>query len=208
MNLFHIQSTLQEVDWTASFLENNFIGIGWPATGDLEHEPAEEWKAQLVQRYRIGKAELRDVLDTLHTFVYVMQDGDYVLINDDQWAYVGDLGDYFYDDSNGTGEEYICHRRGVTWLGRIPLAELSDKVLALVSHYSIIAKFEHPISQAQLEPWVSITSETTEGDNDSSVRVDEGTIQEALNVLKKALHSEEEDLRIRAAAAILQYAKS
>ncbi|SLK09740.1 MULTISPECIES: hypothetical protein [unclassified Paenibacillus] len=208
MNLFHIQSTLQEIDWTTSFLENNFIGIGWPATGDLEHEPTEEWKAQLVQRYRIGKAELRDVLDTLHTFVYIMQDGDYVLINDDEWTYVGDLGDYFYDDSNGTGEEYICHRRGVTWLGRIPLAELSDKVLSLVSHYSIIAKFEHPISQAQLEPWVSITSETNEGNNDSSVRVDEGTIQEALNVLKKALHSEEEDLRIRAAAAILQYAKS
>ncbi|MFE6074009.1 hypothetical protein ACFVQB_05945 [Paenibacillus sp. NPDC057886] len=204
MNLFHIQSTLQEINWTTSFLQNNFIGIGWPATGDLEHEPAEEWKEQLVRRYRIGKMELSDVLDTLHTFVYVMQDGDYVLINDDEWAYVGDVGDYFYDDSNGTGEEYICHRRGVTWLGRIPLAELNVKVLALISHYSHIAKFEHPISQAQLEPWVSSTSAKTEG----AVRVDEGTIQEALNVLIKALQSEEEDLRIRAAAAILQYAKS
>lgn len=208
MNLFHIQAKLQEIDWTKSFLENNFIGIGWPATGDLEHEPAEEWTEQLVQHYRIGKTELRDVLDTLHTFVYVMQDGDYVLIKDHEWAYVGDLGDYFYDDSNGTGEEYICHRRGVTWLGRIPLAELNDKVLALVSHHSIIAKFEYPISQSQLEPWVSISSAKTEGDNHSSVRVDEATIQEALHVLKKALHSEEEGLRIRAAAAILQYVKS
>jgi hypothetical protein len=208
MNLFHIQSTLQEIDWTALFLENNFIGIGWPATGDLENEPAAEWTEQLVQRYRIGKTELSDVLDTLHTFVYIMQDGDYVLINDDEWAYVGDMGDYFYDDSNGTGEEYICHRRGVTWLGRIPLAELNDKVLELVSHYSIIAKFEHPISRAQLEPWVSITSATTEEDKYSSVRVDEGTIQEALNVLKNALQSEKEDLRIQAATAILQFAKS
>ncbi|MFB8374317.1 hypothetical protein ACWIE6_17960 [Paenibacillus taichungensis] len=208
MNLFHIQATLQETDWTASFLENNFIGIGWPATGDLEHEPTEEWKDQLVQRYKIGKTELSDALDTIHTFVYVMQDGDYVLIKDDEWAYVGDMGDYFYDDSHGTGEEYICHRRGVTWLGRIPLTELNDKVLELLIHYSIIAKFEHPISQAQLEPWVSITSVTNEGENHSSVRVDEGTIQEALNVLKKSLHSEQEDLRIRAAAAILQYAKS
>ncbi|MDK8191178.1 hypothetical protein QP794_13880 [Paenibacillus sp. UMB7766-LJ446] len=208
MNLFHIQSVLQEINWNASFLENNFIGIGWPATGDLEHEPAEEWKEQLVQHYRIGETELSDVLETLHTFVSIMQDGDYVLVNDDEWAYVGDLGDYFYDDSNGTGEEYICHRRGVTWLGRLPLSELNDKVLALVSHDSIIAKFEHAITQAQLDPWISIPSTTTGEENHSSVRVGEDTIQEALYVLKKALQSEEEDLRIRAATAILQYAKA
>ncbi|UPK46929.1 hypothetical protein [Paenibacillus pabuli] len=208
MNLFHIQSTLQGIDWTSSFLENNFIGIGWPATGDLEHGSAEEWKEQLVQRYRLGETELSDVMDTLYTFVYIMQDGDYVLVSDKDWTYVGDMGDYFYDDSNGTEGESICHRRGVTWLGRIPLAELNDKVLALVSHDSIIAKFEHPIAQAKLEPWVSITSSTTTGDNHSSARVDEGTVQEALNVLKKALQSEEADLRIRAAVAILQYAKS
>ncbi|QOS78992.1 hypothetical protein JNUCC31_30725 [Paenibacillus sp. JNUCC31] len=208
MNLFHIQSTLRGINWTASFLENNFIGIAWPGIGDLEHEPPEEWKHQLIQRYGIGEMELTQVLETLHMFVYIMQDGDYVLVDDAEWTYVGDLGDYFYDDSNGTGEESLCHRRGVTWLGRIPLMELNDKVQALRNQHSIIAKFEHPISQAQLDPWLSVNSETTKEDSHSSVRVDEDTVKEALDVLKEALHSEEADLRVRAAAAILQYAKS
>ncbi|MGC5772156.1 hypothetical protein [Paenibacillus pabuli] len=209
MNLFHIQSTLQGINWTTSFLENNFIGIAWAGIGDLEREPPEEWKQQLIQRYGIGEAELTQVLETLHTFVYIMQDGDYVLVDDDEWTYVGDLGDYFYDDSNGTRAETICHRRGVTWLGRIPLMELNDKVRALRSHHSIIAKFEHPISQAQLDPWLSVTRMKTDKEGSHfAVRVDEGTMKEALEVLKEALHSEDADLRVRAAAAILQYAKS
>ncbi|MGF9696201.1 hypothetical protein [Paenibacillus sp. MABNR03] len=207
MNLYHIQSTLHGVDRTTSFLENNFIGIVWPATGDLEQMSSEEWREQLVQRYALNEMELNRTMDTLHTFVNIMQDGDFILIDDDEWVYVGDVGDYFYDDSSGTGEDLICHRRGVTWLGRIPLTAINDKVRALLNDSSIVVKFDHPLSQAQLDPWLSIAPKTEMSVQDT-VRVDERIIQQALDVLKEALQSEDADLRIRAATAILQYVKS
>lgn len=39
MNLYHIQSNLQGVNRIASFLEDNYIGIAWSGTGDLEQTP-------------------------------------------------------------------------------------------------------------------------------------------------------------------------
>lgn len=205
MNLFYIQSTVHGTDRTADFLEDNFIGIDWPATGDLEQLPAEEWKEQIRQHYAIPESELSGVIATLQTFVNIMQDGDHVLIYDDEWVYVGDVGDYFYDDSVSTGEDSICHRRGVTWLGRIPRTEINDKVRDLISNAPIISIFEYPLSQAQLDPWISRTE--TETAVQQSVGVDDRAVQEALDVLKNALQSEDEELRIRAATAILQYAK-
>lgn len=206
MNLYQIQSTVHGINRVTSFLEDNYIGIAWSGAGDLEQTPPELWKEQLVQHYSLDEAELASTLATLHMFGNLMQDGDYVLISDDEWTYVGDIGDYYYDDSAGTENDLICHRRGVTWLGRIPLAELNGKVQALQNDSAILAKFEYPISQAQLDRGlaVSITAEAT---NSLSTGVDEATIQIALQVLREALHSEEEELRIRAATAILEYAK-
>lgn len=206
MNLFHIQSIIHGTDRTAAFLVDNFIGIDWPATGDLEQLPTEEWREQIVQHYAISESEMSGVIGTLQVFVNIIQDGDHVLIHDDEWVYVGDVGDYFYDDSVSIEEDSICHRRGVTWLGRMPLTEINDKVRALISNASIISTFEYPLSQAQLEPWISRNPET-ETAVQHSVGVDDGTVQEALDVLRKALQSEDEELRIRAATAILQYAK-
>ncbi len=206
MNLYHIQSNVHGINRVASFLEDNYIGIAWSGTGDLEQTPPELWKEQLVQHASLDEAELARALGTLHMFANLMQDGDYVLISDDEWTYVGDIGDYYYDDSTGTEEDLICHRRGVTWLGRIPLAELNDKVQALLKDSSTLVKFEYPISQAQLDRGlaVGIAAEAT---HTLSAGIDEATIQAAIHVLKEALHSEEEELRIRAATAILQYAK-
>ncbi|MGN7412845.1 hypothetical protein [Paenibacillus sp. SAF-068] len=206
MNLYHIQSNVHGINRVVSFLEDNYIGIAWSGTGDLEQTPPELWKEQLVEHYDLDETELARSLATLHMFANLMQDGDYVLISDDEWTYVGDIGDYYYDDSAGTEEDLICHRRGVTWLGRIPLAELNDKVQALQSDSSILAKFEYPISHAQLDRGLAI-SVASEAANVPTTVVDEATIQTALHVLREALHSEEEELRIRAATAILQFAK-
>ncbi|WP_339302520.1 hypothetical protein [Paenibacillus sp. FSL R5-0519] len=206
MNLYHIQSTVHGINRVASFMEENYIGTAWSGTGDLEQTPPELWKEQLVQHASLDEAELARALGTLHMFANLMQDGDYVLISDDEWTYVGDIGDYYYDDSAGTEEDLICHRRGVTWLGRIPLAELNDKVQSLLKDSSILAKFEHPVSQAQLDRGLAIGI-AVEATHTLSTAIDEATIQAAIHVLKEALHSEEEELRIRAATAILQYAK-
>src|SRR5689334_7264760 len=97
MNLFYIQSTIHGMSYATSFLEDNFIGMTWTGTGDLEEMSTEEWKERLREHYRLEETELEHVIRDLHTFVHIMQDGDYVVIKDDEWAYVGDLGDYYYD---------------------------------------------------------------------------------------------------------------
>ncbi|MGF6354814.1 hypothetical protein ABIE27_002728 [Paenibacillus sp. 4624] len=206
MNLYYIQTILQGFNRTTSFLEDNFIGIPWSGLGNLELTPPEQWKEQLAKRYSLGETELTHTLATLHMFANLMQDGDYVLIRDEEWTYVGDIGDYYYDDSLGAEDELICHRRGITWLGRIPYAELNDKVQALWNTPSILVKFEHPVSEAQLDRALAVSA-AAETSNTLTANVDEALIQAALQVLKEALESEEEVLRVRAATAILQYAK-
>ncbi|WP_128102095.1 hypothetical protein [Paenibacillus sp. DCT19] len=211
MNLFYIQSTIRGMSYVASFLEDNFIGLTWPGTGDLGEMSPEEWKEQLREHYRLEETELAHVIKDFHTFVHTMQDGDYVVMKDDEWAYVGDLGDYYYDDSLGTEEDLICHRRGVTWLGRIPLEDLNDKVQAFIHQPATLAQFEHPISQAQLDRHLADINEAPEGvqaSNSPSNKVDKATIEAALHVLRQALDSEDINIRVRAAEAILQYARS
>ena len=211
MNLFYIQSTIHGMSYATSFLEDNFIGMTWPGIGDLEEISTEEWKGRLREHYRLEETELEHVIRDLHTFVHIMQDGDYVVIKDDEWAYVGDLGDYYYDDSIGTEEDFICHRRGVTWLGRIPLEDLNDKVQALIHQTGTLTQFEHPVSQAQLDRYLKGVNEPAEGvqaSNSPSNKVDKATIEAALHVLRQALDSEDINIRVRAAEAILQYARS
>lgn len=211
MNLFYIQSTIHGMSYVTSFLEDNFIGMTWPGTGDLEELSTEEWKERLREHYRLEETELSHVIKDLYTFVHTMQDGDYILIKDDEWAYVGDLGDYYYDDSIGTEEDFICHRRGVTWLGRIPLEDLNDKVQALIHQPATLAQFEHPISHAHLDRYLKGVNEPAEGvqaSNSPSNKVDKATIEAALHVLRQALDSEDINIRVRAAEAILQYARS
>ncbi|MDQ0171478.1 hypothetical protein [Paenibacillus tundrae] len=211
MNLFYIQSTIREMSYVASFLENNFIGMTWPGTGDLEETSPEEWKERLRGHYKLEDTELAGVMKDLHAFVHTMQDGDYVIIKDEEWAYVGDLGDYYYDDSLGVEEDFICHRRGVTWLGRMPLEDLNDKVQALIHQTATLTQFEHPVSQAQLDRYVTGVNEPTEeaeGKNSTTYKVDKATIEASLHVMRQALDSEDINIRIRAAEAILQYARS
>ncbi|MEY8745546.1 hypothetical protein [Paenibacillus tundrae] len=211
MNLFYIQSSIRGISYVASFLEDNFIGMTWPGTGNLEEMSPEEWNERLRGHYKLEETELAGVMKDFDAFVHTMQDGDYVVIKDDEWAYVGDLGDYYYDDSLGIEEDFICHRRGVTWLGRIPLEDLNDKVQALIHQTGTLAKFEHPVSQAQLDRYLTGMNEPTEGTEGKSspaTKVDKATIDAALHVMRQALDSEDINIRVRAAEAILQYARS
>ncbi|WP_305025161.1 hypothetical protein [Paenibacillus lacisoli] len=194
------------IDRMNSFLEDNYIGLAWPAIGDLEYTAPNDFAQRFMQSYDMGHNEAADIIESLHMFVRIMQDGDFVLIKDDRGVVVGDLGDYYYDDSAGNREDMICHRRGVTWLGRIPLEELNDKVRAFLNQPELLARFDYPFHEAQLDRWFSQASapEQTTG---QSVRVDAATVEEALHVLRQALRSDDPDHRIRAAAAILEYAK-
>ncbi|WP_111268878.1 hypothetical protein [Paenibacillus silvae] len=222
MNLFYIQSTADGVNKVKSYLEDNYIGIPWSVLGDLEQASMESIVEQLEQRYNLAGGELNDAVETVHTFVNLIEDGDYVVMKDEEWMYIGDVGDYYYDDSIGTSDDLICHRRGVTWLGRVPLEEINEHMQSLLSEPKFIAQFMLPVTQAQLDQALRGTegaagtalTETTELSpvntvtGNISARVEQTTINNALEILERALQSENEQIRVHAAAAILQYAKS
>lgn len=90
-------------------------------------------------RYGLAGDERSEGAQTIKLFADVMNDGDYVVMKDEDWMYVGDLGDYYYDDSIGTSDDFICHRRGVTWLGRVPLEDINEHMQNLLQEPNGVA---------------------------------------------------------------------
>ncbi|BBH22970.1 hypothetical protein Back11_43150 [Paenibacillus baekrokdamisoli] len=212
MNLFQMRLDSHGVKRMAEFLKNNFVGMDWPGIGDLENVSKDELKKRLAYINYVEGQELLDQLEEVSTFVHVMQDGDYLLVTDKDAVHLGDLGDYYYLDRFNTEEDEeaaaanLCHRRGVTWIKSLLREELHAELQQFLIHPVAVAKFERSISQEQLERWMSKSNESKQ-EAGSPMCVDAQTIEEALDILRKAMRSEDVDRRERAAIAILQYAK-
>lgn len=206
MNLYQMKSNPYGIEQISTFLEDNFVSIGLQGIGDLENIEERQVRERLEAACGSKDQELRNQLEMVNLFVHTMQDGDYVLVVDKDLVHLGDLGDYFYDELSDTLDNGLCHRRGVTWLTRIPLAELNTEVQELIAQTVMISQFKYPLARAQLNQWSSnlLVSERVTA---KSVQLDEETIAEAIEILKKALHSDDEERRERAAIAILQYVK-
>lgn len=221
VKLFYIQSIVDGVSKVKSFLEDNYVGIPWSALGDLEQVSLEEITELLKHRYGLVDDKLSEILEAASLFADGINDGDYVVIKDEDWMYVGDIGDYYYDDSVGTSDDLICHRRGVTWLGQVPLEEINEHMQSLLNEPKFVAPFQLPVTKARLDQvlrWKNDATGSGQAEPSEhaartalfdikSMQVDQATIEEALAVLKEALHSKDEQVRVTAATSILQYAK-
>lgn len=209
MNLFQLKSNPYGVEQIEDFLENNFVSIELRGIGSLENVDTDQIRKRLLEQTYLYKDEDHTTqLEEVNLFVHTMQDGDYVLVADQDIVHLGDLGDYFYDELSDTLEKGMCHRRGVTWLTRIPRSELNTDVQELLAQPDRVSRFKYPTSRAQLDTWGSnlLLSEKSNS-NAASVQVDGKTIEAALEILKKALLSDDVERQERAAIAILQYAK-
>ncbi|SFK96987.1 hypothetical protein SAMN03159341_102452 [Paenibacillus sp. 1_12] len=208
MKLFQVKSNPWGIDRMALFLKDNFISISCPGIGDLEHLSAPE--QQLVLACETPDSNVTDQLNEISCFVQMMQDGDYVLVAHDQEVYLGDVGDYYYVEQHDSIKEGMCHRRGVTWLNRIPRSELNKEVQALLNHREAISPYEQAIGTAGLDRWLPNHLRMAENTNANvpvqRISVDEDTLEQALGVLKEALCCDDPERRERAAIAILQYA--
>ncbi|WP_025690190.1 hypothetical protein [Paenibacillus zanthoxyli] len=208
MKLYQMSSRPNGTDRLASFLKDNFVCIGWPGIGDLEHTGSEELRERFAAVYGNELADADAAMAGVELFVYGMEDGDYVLVaaEDGGYVYLGDLGDYFYDERYDNEQDGMCHRRGVTWLSRIPRNELSPALREWLNEGAAVSVYPLPAEEAGLDRWLNPTTEP-QISRTERVRVDNKTIEEALEVLKSALRSEDPERRERAAAAILGYAR-
>ncbi|KGE16576.1 hypothetical protein PWYN_17830 [Paenibacillus wynnii] len=206
MNLYQMKADPYGVEHISKFLDDNFVSIELRGVGNMENLDEAEVMERLVNAYGSNSEFLMNRLEAVKLFVHSMQDGDYILFADEDTVHLGDLGDYFYDEWSDTPDNGLCHRRGVTWLTRIPRAELNIEVQELLAQPQMITQFQHPIARAQLDQWSSNLLGNP-SDSRTTVHVDDKTISEALEILKKALHSDDFERRERAAIAILKYVK-
>ncbi|WP_340022996.1 hypothetical protein MHI24_28840 [Paenibacillus sp. FSL K6-1096] len=207
MSLYGVNLELLGSGLLKPFLEDNYICAGYPGLGDLENAGREEIGRRLRAAGYQGQA-LDEAEASLDTFVNVMQDGDYVLIADEEWVYLGDLGDYFYDDLHDGIGDGTAHRRGVTWLKSIPRDAVNLSVKELLAADRRVTAYPGVLPAARIELWLGDDSAGSgELAGASPVQVDEATIAKALAVLKAALDSADAERQERAAVAILQYAK-
>lgn len=133
MKLFQMGSKPLGIERITTFLQDNYVSIGYPGIGDLENVSTEELRDRLIRTYRYSEPELTEHLQAIHLFVHTMQDGDYVLVSDGDWVHLGDLGDYFYNELFDTPDNGTCHRRGVTWLKSLPMTDLNAGVKEFLS---------------------------------------------------------------------------
>jgi len=196
MHIFQIKPDLQGVGLTKEFLRENYVGMAWPDIGNMEDLSREQVTDSLEQAE--GLARLGEMI----MFAHQMQDGDYLLMQDEEKVHLGDLGDYYYLQAAGAAEVNLNHRRGVTWLKSLEREELNLELQQFLLRPDPVAQFERSFSREQFEAWVFQSDEGPE-----RVRVDSRTIQQALDILQEAMQSEDADRRERAAIAILHYAK-
>lgn len=227
MNLFRLSPLVRGKDRMEDFLKDCFVSIGYPGIGDLEAADAAEVSNRLRAVYGYEGSELRRRLEEIATFVSGMADGDYVLVPSRSSVWLGDLGDYYYRDDYDTPEEATCHRRGVTWLGVLPAQALSPPLRGFVlgaendGEERAVASLPLSAQSAGLDAFAAQTpggllpglpSALPASGPDGRLaertsRVDAETLREAVAVLQEALRGDDPQLRVRAAEALLRYAK-
>lgn len=202
MNIFQIKTQPEGIERVSSFIKESFICIGYSELDDLTNKDKDEIREEIREKYNCDGSKLGNHLGNVNAFVNTMKNGDIVLITENDWVYIGRVGDYKYDSSNN--EWGTFHRRSVQWICKTLKHQLNEYVRELLRNRSIITKFKHPVDIAELDELLS------KGNNDLSnntCNVDEDIVEKALNVLINALDSDNEEIRVRSAIGLLKYSK-
>ncbi|MHA6481004.1 hypothetical protein ACX1C1_03670 [Paenibacillus sp. strain BS8-2] len=212
MRLFQMKAETNGRNRMDDFLEHNYVCAGPADIGDVELCEEAELHSRLTHVAR-DERQLAEMYTEMRLFVHVIQDGDYVVIMDNDNVHLGDIGDYYYVEAFDSNEEGSCHRRGVTWLMTVPAAGISNEIRALLNEGESLSFFGRPISQAEIRLELGADYATGGGAEASSEQAyssplpDAGMIAEALSILHAAMRSDDPERRERAAIAVLDYAK-
>lgn len=207
MQLFQMKDDSNGTRLMEIYLEENYVSFGWKEFKSLSNISEAEFRSKallLLNDIDGMKEEWIQQIEEIHTFVYRIQDGDYIIMESDGFVHIGDLGDYFYVDGISNKEVNTAHRRGVTWLKSVPIELISEELQTFVSQQSNISILDRLVSPELLESWLD---DKKDNGYAKANLVDEQTIEQALTILKNAMHSDDFERRERAAIAILQYAK-
>lgn len=200
MNIFQIKTQPHGIERKEFFLNEGFVSIGYPNIGDLTNVDKDDIRERLHQEYGWESSQLGNHLGVVNAFVHTMEEGDIVLIVDNEWVHIGELGKYKYEEQYES--EGMCHRRYVKWIDKVEKYKLNEHVKELLRNRSIVTKFKHPYDVADLESVLNRNVSLT-----ANINIDEDIANKAIETLKNALNSEDEEIRVRAAIGILNYLK-
>lgn len=110
------------IDRTKEFLNKDIIAIGWARTGDLTSVESKDTLAKkIIAAYPEGNYDSKQVLSgevgQVFRFLVELQEGDYVIFVDESGGvHIGEVHNYFFDQSAASDDKGYAHQRRVTWL--------------------------------------------------------------------------------------------
>ena len=196
MNIFHIKTRPNGVEMVQDFVDKSFICIGYSNIGDLTNNDKEEIMYKLESNYGYIDSQLKYHTRVVNMFVNTIKKGDVILILEGDIVHIGIVGGYEYiceTEIVGT-----CHVRPVYWVKKIEKDKLNNYVNEFLRSRNPITKFPHPFDISELGTLIG---------SPALIEEREYLRNEALKVVKKALKSDNEKIRLQAALAILNFCK-
>lgn len=204
MNIFQIKTKPHGIERFQEFIKEGFVCIGWPGIGDLQDASKDEIRDRLAKKYGHTGHKLGNALGQVNTFVNTMKNGDIVLITEKDWAYIGTVGEYLYENKYDNQDDGMCHRRNVEWTDKIPFRDLPSSLQRLVSNRNTICQFPDPVEESGID---EILGKQPLMNKNDTVKLD-NLFSEALAVLEEELKSEDPDRRLKAATELIRLKNS
>lgn len=181
-----------------SFLEENFVCIGYPKLGDLTNTDKDALRDMLTKNYPYTGGRLRVHLSTVNSFVNTMNSGDFVLVKEGDFVHVGKVGEYYYDPQYVS--EGMCHRRNVVWVAKFKKQDLRIDVLSLINNMNTLSRLKDIV----FDEYDLLENKPNEN---IDIETKDELITKSVKILKDALNSPYEEIRVKAACSLLDYLK-
>lgn len=206
--LFQIKSVPHGHDRIREFVQDQMIAIGWPGIGDLTNVGKEEIRIRLEKKYSYKGQRLGTYLGVVNAFVNTMDVGDVVMFTRGEYVYIGEVGEYRYVAQYDNDQFGMCHQRPFMLKKVLYRRDLNAEVQELLKNRGTVTQFKHPIEVAELDKiFAKEGVRPTDAQTSTADPIDTETTQRAVEVLKQALESDDETLRVKAAYALLRYSR-
>ncbi|MEA1012652.1 MULTISPECIES: hypothetical protein [Bacillus cereus group] len=196
--IFMFRSKPHNIERFPAFRKDNFISIGWCDTGDLKEATLDEIRERLKKAYKYEGQSLSTNLGLVNSFINVMNAGDIVLIRKEDTVYIGEVGQYKWEEKYL--KDYMPHTRPITWINEIPFEKFNAKIQSLLKNIRTIGRFSGTWEEAEIEQFIT-------GEEPKTTKIDDidDLLKESLETLKYLMkNSEDETVRLEATKEILK----
>lgn len=200
MNVFQMKTKPHGIERFREFIEEQFICIGWPGIGNLEQVSKDEIRDRIEETYGYTGHKLGNSLGQVNTFVNTMKNGDVVLIAQKDWAYIGTVGDYIYEQQYDNDQDGMCHRRSVEWTDRVLITNLESSIQRFISNRNTICQYPESIEESGLD---KILGKQLSFSKENSAKLD-SLFRDALTILEQELKSTDPERRLKAATELIR----